>query len=262
MRWIDTSDLNPEQSWKTRAKAAQDEIDDKNNNKQAKDAGSIWRDTKGLLKGLSFEKCWYCETREDRSDDCVDHFRPKDKYPWIACDITNFRYACMFCNEIRVDHKKKCSGGKGNNFPLFSGKPANNHNEKDQEAYILIDPCVIADVTLLDFTQNGLAHAKYKDAPNRKRRAEESINAYHLNHSGLVEQRRILATRLESLIKSANRAFEELDQTSTEKHQNFSDFAREIGQMISSKARFSTFSRKVLKGHTHEWVSSVLEAAR
>lgn len=259
MRWIDASTLSPETCWKARATTAQSEIND--GKRLPKDAGNIWRETKPLLKVISHDKCWYCETREDRSDDCVDHFRPKEIYPWLTCEITNFRYACMFCNEIRIDHEKKCSGGKGNRFPLSSGLPATNVEEKDLENYTLLDPCVIADVTLLDFTSDGLAHAKYKMSPNRKLRAEESINTYHLNHTTLTEQRRILAVRLESLIKSANRSFEELDQTSIEKHQIFSDFTKEIGQMISSRSKFSTFARKILRGQTHDWISDVLEAA-
>ena len=42
-------------------------------------AAKTWRATKELLAALSYDKCWYCESRQDRSLGAVDHFRPKGR---------------------------------------------------------------------------------------------------------------------------------------------------------------------------------------
>lgn len=40
---------------------------------------AVWRDLKDGLANLLHDKCWYCETAVDRSDNAVDHFRPKGR---------------------------------------------------------------------------------------------------------------------------------------------------------------------------------------
>ena len=42
-------------------------------------AAKTWRALKELLAALSHDKCWYCESRQDRSLGAVDHFRPKGR---------------------------------------------------------------------------------------------------------------------------------------------------------------------------------------
>ena len=37
----------------------------------------VWRELKPLLASISADKCWYCESKDIRSDNAVDHFRPK-----------------------------------------------------------------------------------------------------------------------------------------------------------------------------------------
>ncbi len=39
---------------------------------------SVWRAADMALRKASYDKCWYCETKQDRSDKPVDHFRPKN----------------------------------------------------------------------------------------------------------------------------------------------------------------------------------------
>src|SRR5262245_47312628 len=62
----------------------------------------LWADLKESLGRLSSKKCWYCESKEIRSDKHVDHFRPKNRvtengcnghpgYWWLAFEWRNFR---------------------------------------------------------------------------------------------------------------------------------------------------------------------------
>ena len=85
----------------------------------------VWQDMKVWLRRVMENKCWYCETKQLRSDNAVDHFRPKSIYWWLAFNYTNYRFACTFCNSRRRDLEFGTSGGKQNEFPLSStGKRA------------------------------------------------------------------------------------------------------------------------------------------
>lgn len=258
MRRIELNKIRPDPVWDEAAHAEQQKID--SGEKKAKSSNHIWSSAKTRLKAISFGKCWYCETRETRSDDAVDHFRPKSIYPWFACDIKNFRYACTFCNSIRKNPNTGVSAGKGDYFPLLEGSLATNDIERELEKYVLIDPCKGADVGLLDFTDDGRALAKHPSAPIRNYRAVESIKTYHLDHPELVEARRQLALEISQWVRGANLAYEELDQGDQSKHEMFSTFADSIGRAISSDAPFSVFARKIVKGYSHySWIEEILD---
>lgn len=62
---------------------------------------SVWQDPnlREALQKLSKFKCWYCESNESRSDNAVDHFRPKNNvfeapahggYWWLAFHWENY----------------------------------------------------------------------------------------------------------------------------------------------------------------------------
>lgn len=65
------------------------------------------------LEAIQKNKCCYCETKSTRSNNDVEHFRPKaayssdfkgiSKYPgyfWLAYDWDNLFLACQVCNQI------------------------------------------------------------------------------------------------------------------------------------------------------------------
>lgn len=260
MRRIDLNKLAPDAGWDNLASQSQQKIN--SGVSEAKNESYVWSTAKHRLKMLSFGKCWYCETRETRSDDAVDHFRPKSLYPWFACDVKNFRYACTFCNSIRKNSDTGKSAGKGDYFPLREGGRATNDAERELELYLLIDPCVAADVGLLDFSDDGRPKAKHPTQEVRNRRAVESIKSYHLDHPELVEARRQLALEIASWVKGANLAYEELDQGDQFKHQMFSTLIDNIGRAIASDAPFSVFAKKVVKGYSnYSWIEEILDCA-
>ena len=116
------------------------------------DYDHIWRELKDGLAELLHDKCWYCESPITRSDNAVDHFRPKncvsdainqhDGYKWLAFDRFNFRYACTYCNSRRLG--VNTAGGKADRFPLID-ETSRVYSEGpiDQEYPMLLDPCVI-----------------------------------------------------------------------------------------------------------------------
>lgn len=223
---------------------------------------AVWSQLKPELKRLSNGKCWYCEAREDRSDNAVDHFRPKSIYPWFACDLENFRYSCTFCNSIRKNPDTGESSGKGNHFPLLEGKIARNAAERKKEKYTLLDPCKPTDVALLDFTDDGRPKPRYPEQEIRAKRATESIRYYHLNHPDLNEVRRQLALDIREWIDGGDAVYSKLDQGDSNTEKAFEVFYSNIARAIDKDAPFSVFSKKMVKGYQDRpWIEDLLESA-
>lgn len=261
MRRIDLNKLPFNLNWNARAALAQQQIND--GTKQPKDASLIWSEVKPSLKELSNGKCWYCESREARSDNAVDHFRPKSVYPWFTCDIKNFRYSCTFCNSIRNNPDTGESAGKGDHFPLLNGVRAHDALTRNTEDYVLIDPCVAADVGLLDFRDDGFPCAKYpKEQEVRYKRAIDSIKYYHLDHPDLNEARRQLSLQISEWVEGADAIYSEADQLDAKQQKAFSIFVESIGRAIDKGSPFSVFAKKMLKGYrTRPWVDDLLDCA-
>ena len=108
MRFIDIAFVRPPENFDQ--KAAEAQADGEENIGSHSD---VWRDCKASLKQASFDKCYYCEMKDIRSDGAVDHYRPKSKYKWAAFHFDNFRFACTYCNSRRKDQKTGEIGGKG-----------------------------------------------------------------------------------------------------------------------------------------------------
>lgn len=68
--------------WFNRAEQALTEVQalpSEDRPKAINDRSALWSDLKTALREVSHRKCWYCESREDRSDNAVDHYRPKNR---------------------------------------------------------------------------------------------------------------------------------------------------------------------------------------
>ena len=229
--------------------------------KKPSDFGNIWGELKSDLSKLSSGKCWYCESRQTRSDNAVDHFRPKSVYPWYAFNYENYRFACSFCNS---PHKNPLTGitqGKSNYFPLLGNSTfARNEAEIDLEQPILLDPCNPADPRLLDFLVDGTPCSRYADNETFTRRVTESIRIYHLDQPDLVEQRRRLALRIDGLIKAADRQYARVLQGDQDAELAFVEFVRDIVQLLDDSAELSVFARRVVLNHrTKDWVQGILD---
>lgn len=271
MRYINNRLLKLPEGWDDKAAAAREAVEA--GRKTVNQQSEVWGELKPRLANLSNYQCWYCQVKQERSDNAVDHFRPKNRvadtapahegYWWLAFDCTNFRYSCTFCNSQRKNPKTGETGGKGDKFPLLEESlRAKNPGEEDNESPLLLDPCVVQDTLLLDFLNNGEPCAKYPDHPIKKLRAEESIKLYHLNHPGLVERRRILAARIKSWINRANRIYEKCDTGNPDDDQSFDEIACNLADAMSEKTELSAFARKVIKGYRNIiWVEELFQVA-
>ena len=256
MRRIDPHLIAPDKAWDKAAKKATIAVGAGAN---VSEYAEVWSRAKRRLKAVSNRKCWYCEARQDRSDNAVDHFRPKSQYPWLAFALSNLRFSCTFCNSVRRDFETDKAGGKGDHFPIFNPPPAATEADIAKEEIVLVDPCRGADVGLIDFKDDGSPCARYTRRSRRKERASRSIGYYHLDHSELIESRRLLALQLKEWIEAADSLFELVDQGDPRVLAAFSGFTENLLEALTEKAEFSAFARRIVDGHRNlPWVEDLL----
>jgi uncharacterized protein (TIGR02646 family) len=259
MRRIDQNRIAPDAAWDAMAIAEEAKLEAGLTLNKCK---PVWGKAKDRLKKVSNGKCWYCEARQDRADNAVDHFRPKSIYPWLAFKLSNFRYACTFCNSIRTNLETGDSAGKGDHFPLFSINRAAGIAQLSLEDVVLLDPCKAGDPGLLDFRGDGTPCAKYPTQPKRCARAVQSVKYYHLDHPELVESRRQLALQIKDWIDGADAIYAEVDQGDPKIEQAFSRFVESICRAVAEGAEFSVFARRVVDGfRDRPWVEDLLQFA-
>lgn len=277
MRHVNNRFLRLPEGWSDTANVAKHTVEAitlAESRKQAITARSaVWGRLKDALADLSNDKCWYCEIKQERSDNAVDHFRPKNRvadtdpihegYWWLAFEPSNFRYSCTFCNSQRKNPDTGETEGKGDKFPLLPHTrraivPGEEYNERP----ILLDPCILQDTFLLDFLTSGEPRATDPSDPIKKLRAEESIKLYHLDHPGLIERRRILAAQIDSWIKTANYLYDRCNTGDRGIDQAFDEIASNLADAMSEKSELSAFARKVIKGSRDIiWVDQLFQIA-
>lgn len=225
---------------------------------------SVWRDCKEHLKQASYHKCFYCESKEVRSDGAVDHFRPKSVYPWSAFRFSNFRYACTFCNSLRKDKRTGETGGKGNQFPLFyEDRRATCIAEECHEQPKLIDPCRAGDPIEIDFSSDGRAVPAYSSEGDRRcERGKISVKAYHLNHTAFVEERSKHKIILVEKIRAACAAHESYSLGNPDAKIRLDDAIADLHRAIQPQSVYSVFSKKILKLHREDpLIDAILRTA-
>ena len=219
------------------------------------DNRQVWGDLNQVLRDISAGKCWYCESKEIRSDKAVDHFRPKNRvaeskenegYWWLAFDWRNYRYTCTYCNSRRKG--KTTAGGKQDHFPLLDestrGKPFASSRDLDRrERRTLIDPTDLRDVALLTFEINDGSVAPARraaDDPVAHQRALMSIRVYHLDEDQLQQARWERMREVREMIRVA----EQLNPDDPV----YKDTVARIASSIAPSAEYSAAARAMLKG--------------
>lgn len=270
MRYIDIDDLILRKGWTKKAAKAAAIVA---GGGSPDDHDHIWRTLKNGLGGLLNDKCWYCETPIPRSDNAVDHFRPKGRcsdathphegYRWLAFEKDNYRYSCTFCNCRRKDVQNGTAGGKADRFPLLNEDdrlygPGPRHQEKPA----LLDPCELHDWELLGCRQEDGSSCATTNDPVEQHRVETSIDIYHLNHGPTCRQRHPLAVKLLSEVAQAKRFFPLIKNDAAMRYE-FHEVARRIKKAIDRKSPFSGEMIFLLKGQRHSdhpWIQKLIEA--
>jgi uncharacterized protein (TIGR02646 family) len=269
MRYIDIRDLKPTlgSKWLAEAAKAADAVrrasaatrSDEINAHQA-----VWKDLKEKLRSLSHGKCWYCESIDPRSDNAVDHYRPKgnvrnaapphDGYWWLAFDWMNYRFSCTFCNSIRTS--ATTAGGKQDYFPLWEeNKRARcDTDDIDQELPLLLDPARITHVRLIAFSEDGsIGPAVPKTQEPEYRMADETITRYHLKHPILVERRALKLLEVRAWIDEADKNLSRHAKTRDTIALNTAEARLEdIRRAVSPQAAYSMAVRHLLSGLSYK----------
>jgi len=229
----------------------------------------VWARLSKILAKQSNGKCWYCETNELRSDNPIDHFRPKGKvaecnehpgYWWLAFEWRNYRYACSYCNSRRVE--VDTAGGKQDHFPIFTPPDWNkNPQENNIERPKLLDPTDPDDYKLLAFNLNGLATPNCSDQTSEGyQKALESIGKYHLNHEPTKKARKAIRQRIHQLVAGTN---ESLQQGLNEQSGQIKINKKELLKMIRpscTSTKFNTAARLYLREFENvQWVKEILD---
>lgn len=270
MRYVDRSKLVKPLGWNQRAQAASQAVA---NGDDPNDHSAIWRELKSGLANLLHDKCWYCESPVDRSDNAVDHFRPKNRvsdavkphpgYRWLAFDETNFRYACTYCNSRRKDQDGGTAGGKADRFPLINeAQRAYAVGPVSAEQPLLLDPCEIADWRLLGCHQENGQPCATSTNPLSKQRAEESIEIYHLHYEPTCKRRHTIAVQLIADVDEGKRLFDLAAQDQT-RAGDFKIVAARLRRAIDRDSPFSGDMHFLLRGQrseSHPWIQELLEA--
>lgn len=236
---------------------------------------ALWAELKDDMAQLSSGKCWYCESRENRSDLAVDHFRPKSKvkecathqgYWWLAFDPVNYRFACDLCNSLHTNEEADEALGKGTHFPLIDEAnrvfvPSGN---LDHERPTLLDPALPGDPALLWFQEEGSAVPRYAKKASElfNTRAETSIRVYNLNDVRIREERFAIANEINLQVARGDKYLDAAMDGDAASLELFKEAYRVIQKLIRDDAVFSSAARAVLAGYRDkEWVVSALTTA-
>jgi uncharacterized protein (TIGR02646 family) len=211
------------------------------------------------LRRLSNDKCWYCESKDLRSDNAVDHYRPKgnvkdsapphDGYWWLAFDWRNYRFSCTFCNSIR--NSPTTSGGKQDYFPLHDEAKRARLAADDlaDELPMLIDPVLDGDPALISFEADGTARPMAMDEETIDyQRADISIKRYHLNHPDAAEARLALFVQLKKWLKEADSALDRAAKGKGDGRVTAHERMRDLRASIKVSAEYSAAARSFLQG--------------
>ncbi|MCR2810651.1 MULTISPECIES: hypothetical protein [unclassified Microbacterium] len=231
------------------------------------------------LAKCSSNKCWYCETRVVRDDFYVEHYRPKGRvdslpshpgYWWLAFDSSNYRFACKYCNERRVDALGGTSGGKLDRFPIVdeSDRAVGEGDDIGRESPVLLDPTVPTDPALLDFATDGRVVASSEE-PAPRRRAIESIEAYHLDHERLNGRRGQVASEVVSgmnRVRLTMRRLDEIDTADTARHaiarSEFTEALRWLAKYMMRDSEYTAAAKAMIregKRETETYFDQLLE---
>jgi uncharacterized protein (TIGR02646 family) len=282
VRHIDIEELLPHLpvDWEKRAKEALEEVRNAPPDKRSATVNKharLWHELGNKLGLLSDNKCWYCESREIRSDNPVDHFRPKnrvdgcvghDGYWWLAFDWHNYRFSCTYCNSRRKDRIGGTTGGKHDAFPILD-EAKRVYSETDpisREDPELLDPTNRADPGCLWFEEDGRVVEKYNERqqPVLFRRACTSIELYHLNHVATKEVRKALFRKIRQLVDNGKVYFENWQAGNQAAQVGLDSVIGDLRELINKKTGFSAAARAMLLGlrdAEHPWIDGVITGA-
>ncbi|WP_067521593.1 hypothetical protein [Endozoicomonas ascidiicola] len=286
MRYIDNMFIDIPDGWEARATSASQQL--LSGTITANDRSSIWGQLKLPLSSLSLKRCWYCETTIPRTDNAVDHYRPKGQvkgvrlaangidleryditprhggYKWLAFSAENFRFTCDHCNEYRKN-LEGTYGGKWNYFPLIDeSQRAYQDIDLDYEVPSILDPCNPLDWRLLAYDSNGKPFSRFEPGSDEDTKVCLSIRILHLDQEGLNEGRRAQWSQLQPIVASAKRQYLQVLSRRAGAQAAFTSSLKQIKQWLNPKSQSSYIGFLLYKLETdgdkelHPWIDELI----
>lgn len=204
---------------------------------------NTWSEFKPILIKYFGNKCWYSECDLTGSYGDIDHFRPKNKstdendkviledgYWWLAYDYLNYRLSC------EISNRPFGEGGKRNRFPLKPETLAANPPNKD-DIPILLDPCELRDVKLIDCDETGEIISLSSDV-YEKERIKISKHIYNWNSFNVARR------NIRNKCKSALEQFQLIYELAPDK---MDIPLAQIKNLTDNQAPYSSFAKKYIK---------------
>lgn len=220
-----------------------------------------WKLFKNQLKEISYNKCWYSETKNPYSHYHVDHFRPKKKviekdkterdgYWWLTFEPSNYRLSGSVGN-IK----------KGNHFAVANNAVTEPGSLED-EVYYLLDPSSREDVSLLGFRQDGIAVESVPEVFGKWEfdRANYTIETLDLNYPDLIESRRIKWMEITFLIGKVEKLINDNNNPPTAtKRAKIKSEKDKIRKLLLPCAELTSTTRACLRATGRNWAFRILE---
>lgn len=152
------------------------------------------KDTKEALERVFNRKCAYCQRHLDGFH--VEHYRPKDTYPWLAWSWDNLLFACDKCNTKKGDHfeiaETQVSYDSAWLEEIHEKAPLLNEQERPS----LFHPCLEDPQPFFSFKEDGTI-----DSSNE--RAKYTIKHCGLDRKNLNHDRYAVIQAFEDHLNSA-----------------------------------------------------------
>lgn len=242
MLYVDVAGIKRPDGWDAVAEIARTAVEAASDVTRAaiiNNNADVWGALKDAFGEASDDKCWYCETKWNRDDFAMDHYRPKRPvhgakdhpgYYWLCFSPKNLVFSCKYCNERRTDAINARTGGKGSYFPLGPGglRAFKAEDEIEHERPILVSPIEPPDPSLIAFRSDGEARpgADKGPAPDDYERGQLSIDLYHLNHPRLVRARSQICAQLVQLVERCEAWYRRFNTAEAEGEVKAANFAR------------------------------------
>lgn len=267
MIYINLENNPPPPEWIKIADSVTDELiaekDPIKRNKIIDKHAKLWGELKDFLSALSYEKCWYTESKNAGAYCHVDHFRPKkqaidelgkDKggYWWLAFDWMNYRYSGPAANV-----KKKSF------FQVHLNNALNYGDNVKKEQILFLDPINFTDPDHLAFDNEGMAQPKSSDKESVNFiRAEYSIRRLNINYYKLVERRKEFYREATGKILEIEKLLKEEDiNADYDRQQNISNLMKSLWLMCCSNAEYSAAIKYCLKSTGRDWALKIIAKA-
>ena len=224
---------------------------------EIKAIGNKWSSLKRTFVSEFGAKCWYTESPQIGTDFDVDHYWPKGRvrdengkvvkiggiqhpgYWWMAFDISNYRYSCIYANRGRDD------GGKVDYFPISdeTKRAWTLDDATDYSVHQILDPCCLDDVKLISFeVDTGITVASVSESVDPQGFEKVRLSKAILN----LDNETITPYRLK-IIKETKATIGLLRLTSSlndvdldaETHEGIVEAKRRLIELCDRKSQFS-----------------------